>query len=93
MGIMAFQAVCRSEWLVLVSLLKVCILRIMAIKAECRRGLGEMETVFGCGFGSGLVRYMTGITAHVQGSMTASAFWHVQAGLMATEAEVLFLSA
>ena len=93
MRIVALQTVGRAEGLVLMRLLQIRILRIMAIQAERRRSLGQMEAVLRRRFGAGLVGDMAGVAAHIERGMTAALLGHIQSGLVATEAEILFFVA
>ena len=91
--IVALQAVGRAEGLVLMSLLQIGILRIVAIHAKRRRRLGQMEAVLHRRFGAGLVGDVAGVAAHIESGVTAALLGHIQSGLVATEAEILFLAA
>jgi hypothetical protein len=50
-----------------------------------------MELIFHGRIRAGFVGYVTGVATHIEGGMTAALFRNVEAGLMATEAEVFFL--
>ena len=91
--IVALQAVGGGEGLVPVGLLEVRILGVMAVQAERRGRLGQMEPVLHGRRGARLVRQVAGIAPHVQRGMTAALFRNIQSGLVATEAEVLFFPA
>ena len=81
MRIVALEAVGRGEGLVVVGLLQVCILGIVAIEAERRRGLGQMEAVFRGWLGAGFVGDVAGVAAHIERGVAASFLRDIQAGL------------
>jgi hypothetical protein len=91
--IVALNAVRACERLVLMSLLQVCVLRVMAIEAERRRRLGQVKIEFRFASLAGLVGQMASLTAHVQRGVAATLFWNIQAGLVAAQAKILFVGA
>ena len=93
MRVVALDAIGRGEWLVLVRLLQIRILGVVAVKAERRRGLGEMEAIVHRWLCAGFVGDMAGVAADIERGVTASLLWHIQAGLMAIEAKILFFPA
>ena len=93
MGIMALQTVCRAEGLVLMSFLQASIVGIVALHAERRSRLGEMEPIFRRRFRAGLVGNVASVAAHVERGMTAALFGHIQSRLVAVAAEILFFPA
>ena len=75
--IMALQTVGRGEGLVLMSFLQTLLLRIVAIQAECRGRLGQMELVLQRWFRTGLVGDMARVAAHIKRRVTTALFWHI----------------
>ena len=90
MWVVTAQAICRTERLVLVRLLQVRVFRIVTIRAQRRRSLRQVESVFRGGFGPRLMRRMAGVAAHVERSMAAALGRDIHPLLMAAEAEVGF---
>src|SRR5579863_732639 len=83
MGVVALQAICCGERLILMRLLQTGVLRIVTIQAKCWSGLGEMEQVLLRRFGAGLVGDMAGVAAHIEGRMSAALLRYVQSSLVA----------
>lgn len=90
MRIVALQAVRGREWLVLVSLLKFRILRVMTVNTQCRCCLGQMEFVLHRRLCPRLVRQVARIAAHVQRRMSAAALGYIQTRLMTRQTQILF---
>src|SRR5579872_1980642 len=93
MGIVTGEAISFFKRLVLVSLLQVGALGVMAIDAESGRGLGQMKIEFLLADLAGLVGHVAGFAAHIESGVAAAFLGNVQAGVMATEAEIFFLLA
>ena len=87
--VVALQAVCRSERLALMRLLQRLVLRVVAIDAERRNRLLQMCRKFDLSTIPILMGHVAGIAAHVESGVTAAAFGHVHADLVAGEAEIL----
>jgi hypothetical protein len=90
---MASQAIRFFERLVVVRLLQIRTLGIVAVQTEGWRHLGQMEIKFGLSNLSGLMRDVAGVATHVEGCVSAALCRDIQAGLVAAQAEVLFLIA
>src|SRR5215472_6437755 len=73
-------------------LLQLVVVGIVAIEAERRAGLGQVEPVFRGGFGPGLVGGVAGVAAHVERRMPAALLGGRQSGLVALAAEVFPLA-
>ena len=89
--IVAAHAIGRLEGLILVRLLQVGVLYVVAIEAKRRRRLGEMKVELGLADLPCLVRDVAGVAAHVEGGVAAAFLGNVHAGLVATQAKILFL--
>src|SRR5271166_3934405 len=74
-------------------LLQVRALGIVTVQTERRGRLGEVEIKLGLSNLSGLVRDVAGVTTHVQGRVSTTFCRDVQSGIVAAQAEVLFLIA
>lgn len=93
MRVMAGQAIRLVKGLILVRLLQLCALGIVAVEAECRGGLRQMEIKLGLPHFAGLVGGVASVATHVEGRVPAALCRNIQAGLVAAQAEVLFLVA
>lgn len=89
MWIVASQAVRRSEGLIAMRLPEPRILEIMAIRAKCGNGLGQVEVIFCRQVGAGLVNGVAGIATQVERGMATARLWYVESNRMAIQAEVL----
>src|SRR5579872_7453122 len=91
--IVALHAVGAGERLVVMRLLELFVVGVVAIEAERRARLGQVELVVLSCFRSGLVGHMAGIAAHVEGGVTASLLRYMQSSLVALAAEIFFFAA
>src|SRR5271166_499347 len=89
--VVATQAICFIEGLVLVRLLQVRPLGIVAIQTQGRRGLRQMEIKLRFSRFSGLVGYVAGVTTHIDSGMTATFRRNIRALTVATQAEIVLL--
>src|SRR5271166_3350807 len=89
-GIVAGQAIGFVEGLILVRFLQVCSFGVVAVQAESRCCLGQMEIKFGLAEFPRFVRGMAGVAAHVEGGVPAAFFRNVFAGLVTAQAKVFF---
>lgn len=90
MRIVASDAIGLFEWLILVRLLQIGIAGIVAIETKRRRPFGQMKIVFQFAQLAGFVGGMAGIATHIESGVAAALGWYVLAGIMASEAEILF---
>lgn len=89
MGIVAGGAVGGAERLVVMRLLQARILHVVAVEAECRSALRKVIVEFRFANLSDLVGDVAGITAHVEGGMSATFFRHIQSLFVAIETKIL----
>lgn len=90
--IVALNAVRIRKRLVGVCLLQRGILRVVTIEAKTRSRLGQMEVEFLLSLFAGLVGRMAGLAAHVERRMAAALLGNVDPDVVATQAEVFFLT-
>ena len=90
---MAAGAVGGGERLILVRFLQRRILNIVTVHAQGGYSLGQMKVVLLRQIGTGLVRHMAGVAAHVESRVTAALLWNVLALIVAGETEVFLFSA
>ena len=93
MWIVTAQAIRRLEWLVLMRLLQVVAFYVVAIDAKRWGRLGEMIVELSLAHLTRFVRDVAGVAAHVEGCMPAAFLGNIEAGRVATKAEVFFLVA
>jgi len=91
-GVVALHAIGGCEGLTLMRFLQVGVLGVVAVEAERRSGLGEMEAILHRWIRSGFVGGVAGVAAHIERGMTAALFRDIEAGLMAIEAEVFLFA-
>lgn len=87
--IVATGAVRRREGLIVMGLLQACVLDVVAINAQCRSALGQMEVELGLARFPGLVGRVAGVASHIERGMAAAFFGDVQSLLVAIETEIL----
>src|SRR5579885_306458 len=87
--VVALNAVGRRKRLILVRLLQVRVFRIVAVEAQRRGRLRQVEVKFFFAPLAGPVGHMAGFAAHVQSGVPAALLRYVEAGLVATEAQIL----
>ena len=98
MRVVALDAIGRGEWLVLVRLLQVGALDVMTVKAQRWRRFGEVivELDFAERYFADracFVRGVAGVAAHVEGGVAAAFGGDIEAGGVASKAEIFFLVA
>ena len=93
MRIVALHAIRSGEWLIVMRLLQGFVFRVMAIDAQGRRRLREMEIKLDLPRLSGFVGHVTGVAAHVQRCVPAAFFRDVHSCGVAGQAKVIFLIA
>lgn len=91
MRIMAGQTVCGLKWLALVRLDECRILGIMAVNAQCRGILGQVEIEFTLAALAGLMRYVAGTAPHIKGCMATAIFRDIEASLVTAQAKIRIL--
>src|SRR5450755_808261 len=91
MGIVTAHAVGLLKGLALVGFLQVGALYVMAIQAQRRRRLGEMEVELHLADLTRLVGGVAGIATHVESGVPAAFLGHIHADLVAAQAEILLL--
>jgi len=91
--VVAFGALGGSEGLALVRFLQVSIFGVVAVEAERRGGLGEMEAIFLGWLRTGFVGGVAGVAAHIERGVAAAFFRDIGAGLVALEAEIFLFAA
>jgi len=92
-GIVTAHAIRALEGLVLVCLLQVGTLDIMTVEAQRRRRLGEVIVELDFANLPRLVRGVAGVAAHVESGVPAAFLGNIEAGRVATKAEIFFLVA
>lgn len=92
-GIVTADAIRGLERLVLVRLLQVGTLDVMAIEAQSGRRFGEVIVELNFANLSGLVRDVAGVAAHVESGVAAAFGRDIEAGRVASKAEIFFLVA
>ena len=92
-GVVALHAVGGGEGLALMRFLQVSVFGVVAVEAERRGGLGEMEAILHRGIRAGFVGGVAGVATHIERGVTAALFRDIQAGLVAIEAEIFLLTA
>lgn len=91
MRVMAGQAIRLVEGLILVRLLQFSALGIVAVEAEGRRGLRQMKIKLYLPHFAGFMGNVASVATHVESCVPAALCRNIQAGLVAAQAEVLFL--
>lgn len=89
---MTAKAISLREWLVVMRLAEVGVVRVVTINAQRRRVLREMELEFPTGTLTRFVRHVTGGAAHIQGGVTTALLGRIYSGVMAGETEILGLA-
>jgi hypothetical protein len=89
--VVAFEAICRGERLILVCFLQISAFRIVTVQAELRRGFREVEIKFLFAQFTSFVSYMTCLATRVQRGVPAAIFRNVKANIVAAQTEILFL--
>lgn len=92
-GVVTAHAIRGLEGLVLVRLLQVGTLDIMTVEAQRRRRLGEVIVELDFPDLSRLMCGVAGIATHVESGVPAAFLGNIEAGRVATKAEVFFLVA
>lgn len=90
--IVAADTVGCSERLVLVCLLQIGIFRVVTVKAQCRRGFGQMKAILGSIFCTRLVRDVASVAPHIEGGMPAALLRDIHSFAMAGEAQIVVLA-
>ena len=90
--IMALNAIRSGKWLILVRLLQARVFGIVAIDAQRRSRFRQMKIKFRLAALARLVRHVAGLASHVEGCVPATFIWNVQPGVVAAQAEILFLA-
>ena len=89
MRIVALNAICSRERLIVMCLAQVRVLGVVTIEAELRRGLRKMIGKVGLGWITRFVDRMAAIASQVERGMPASLFRHIDSGIVATQAKIL----
>src|SRR5215472_12793460 len=88
--VMAAGAVRCREGLILMCLLERCVLGVVAIQAERRHRLGQVELVLWAEFGAGLVYHVARVAAHFERGVAAASLRNIYPFVMASQAEIVF---
>ncbi len=91
MRIVALRAVGCAEGLALMGLLQSCVFRIVTLDAQLRDRTLQVIFKFLFPARAVLVCYVTSLTTHVEGGVTAAVFRYVQSLRMAGQAEIVIL--
>jgi hypothetical protein len=91
MRIVATHAICLLEWLVVMRFLQVSALHVMAINTQRRWSFGQVIIELWLPNFARFVRGVASVAAHIEGRMSAAFLRNIYAGVVAAQAEVLFL--